>query len=65
MDKDKIIEIAKDVNNKSNKDLIDARDALLTEFENAKKLIIDLTRHLEAVEEYYNAINKEIGNRVK
>jgi len=65
MDKDKIIEIAKDAKNKSNKDLIEARDLLLTEFDNTKKLIIDLTHHLEAVEEYYKSINKELGNRVK
>jgi predicted RND superfamily exporter protein len=63
MDKDQIIEIAKDVKNKSNKDLVEARDTLLTEFENTKKLVIDLTRHLEAIEEYYNIINKEIEKR--
>ena len=65
MDKEQIIEIANDAKNKSNKDLIDARDSLITEFENTKKLILDLTHHLEAVEEYYNSINKEIANRVK
>ena len=65
MDKDEIIEIAKDVKNKSNNDLIEARDALIKEFENTKTLIIDLTRHIESVEEYYNIINKEIGNRIK
>jgi hypothetical protein len=26
-------------------------------------LVIDLTRHLEAIEEYYNIINKEIEKR--
>lgn len=65
MEKDKIIEVAKDAKNRSNKDLIEARDALLVEFENTKKLVIDLTRHLDAVEEYYNFINKELENRVK
>lgn len=64
MDKDKIIEIAKDVKNKSNKDLIDSRDVLLIEFEKTKQLIIDLTRHLEAVQEYYETINSEIGKRL-
>jgi len=65
MDKDKVIEVAKDAKNKSNKDLTEARDLLLLEFENTKKLIIDLTHHMDAVEEYYTFINKELGNRVK
>jgi hypothetical protein len=65
MDKEKVIEIAQDAKNKSNKDLTEARDLLLLEFESAKKLVIDLTHHIDAVEEYYNLINKELGNRVK
>lgn len=65
MDKDRVIEIAKDAKNKSNKDLTEARDLLLSEFESTKKLIIDLTHHLDAVEDYYNFINKELANRVK
>lgn len=65
MDKDKIIEIAKDVKNKSNQDLLDAQKSLLDEFNNTKDLIVNLTRHIETVEEYYNMINKEIGNRIK
>jgi len=63
MDKNKIIEIANDVKNKSNKDLIEARDTLSVEYENTKSLIVDLTRHMEAVKEYYDAINDEIGKR--
>ena len=65
MDKDQVVEIAKDAKNKSNKDLTEARDLLLKEFESTKNLIIDLTHHMEAVEEYYNMINKELGNRLK
>lgn len=65
MDKERVIEIAQDAKNKSNKDLIEARDILLLEFESTKNLIIELTHHMEAVEEYYNLVNKELGNRVK
>jgi len=65
MDKDKIIEIAKDVKNKSNKDLLEAQKTLLDEFNHTKDLVVNLTRHIEVIEEYYNIINKEIGNRVK
>lgn len=64
MDKDKIVEIVQNVTDKPNKDLIDSRNVLLDEFEKTKTLIVDLTRHLEAVEEYYNIINNEIGKRL-
>lgn len=63
MNKDKIIEIANDSENKPNKDLISARDILMTEFEKTKELIIDLTRHLDAVEDLYNKVNNEIKKR--
>ena len=64
MDKKDIIDIVENVKNKSNKDLIESRDVLLDEFNKTKKLIIDLTRHLESVESSYEIINKEIGNRL-
>lgn len=64
MDKNKIIEIAKSPQNKSNKDLIESRDLLMAEFEKTKELIINLTRHLEAVENSYEVINTEIGKRL-
>jgi len=63
MDKDKIIDIIKNVKDKSNKDLIESRDILADEFEKTKKLIIDLTLHIELVEEYYNVINDEMSKR--
>ena len=52
MDKDTINEIAKNPQTKSNKDLIECRNLLLEEFNKTKDLIIDLTRHLESVEQY-------------
>jgi len=64
MEKEKIIEVVENVKEKSNKDLLESRDTLLVEFEKTKQLIIDLTRHLEAVEVSYEEINKEIGKRV-
>jgi hypothetical protein len=64
MDKNAIIDVVENVKNKSNKDLIESRDILLSEFEKTKKLIIDLTRHLESVESFYETINKEIGKRI-
>jgi uncharacterized membrane protein YgaE (UPF0421/DUF939 family) len=64
MEKNKIIEIVTDVKNKSNKDLTKASEELINEFEKTKKLIIDLTRHLESVEKLYNDVNSEIEKRI-
>lgn len=65
MDKNKIFEIVSDMENKSNKDLFSAIEELNNEFENTKYLIIDLTKHLEIVEELYNKVNDEIEKRHK
>jgi galactitol-specific phosphotransferase system IIB component len=65
MEKEKILEIANDVKNKSNKDLFTAVNELNDEFEKTKTLIVNLTRHLESVEDIYNKINEEIEQRVK
>lgn len=63
MEKDKVIEISNDVENKSNRDLFSAVDTLIEEFENTKQLIIDLTRHLDTVRELHDKINNEIEKR--
>ena len=65
MDKEKIIEVINDVKNKSNKDLFLAINELNDEFEKTKTLIIDLTRHLDSVELFFNEINDEIEKRIK
>lgn len=65
MDKQKFIEIANDSENRSNKDLVEARDFFVSEFDELKILIIDLTRKLEAVEILYNKINGELNKRYK
>jgi hypothetical protein len=64
MEKEKIKEIVENVNEKTNKDLIESRGILLDEYTKTKELIIELTRHLEIVENYYEAINNEIGKRL-
>lgn len=63
MESQKLIEIANDVENKSNKDLMIVADELSEEFEKTKELIIDLTRHLDGIESLYNKVNKEIEKR--
>lgn len=65
MDSNKLLEIAKDVENKSNNDLMLVALELNDEFEKTKKLIIDLTRHMDGIESLYNKVNKEIEKRTK
>lgn len=65
MNKEKIIDIITDVENKPNKDLVSCLGVLENEFDKTKELIINLTRHLDTVEEYYVKISNEIENRKK
>lgn len=65
MDKEKVKEVVENAKDKPNKDLMESREVLVEEFTKTKNLIIDLTRHLEVVEDYYNVINKEIGRRLQ
>ena len=65
MESEKLLEIAKDVENKSNNDLITVANELYEEFEKTKQLIIDLTRHMDGIETLYNKVNKEIEKRTK
>jgi galactitol-specific phosphotransferase system IIB component len=65
MEKDKLVEIVTDAKNKSNKDLFLAVNELYEEFEKTKKMVVDLTRHLESVEIMYNKVNEEIEKRIK
>jgi hypothetical protein len=65
MSEDRLIDIVKDVNNKSNKDLFLALTELTDEFNKTKDLILSLTKHLDNVENMYNIVNNEIGKRTK
>jgi len=63
MDKKKIIDIVENVQDRSNNDLFLVQNELFEEFNKTKNLIIDLTRHLDSVEELYNKVNNEISKR--
>jgi hypothetical protein len=63
MDKEKIIEITQDVENKSNRDLFAVENELFQEFQKTKELILDLTVHLDSVENLYNKVIEEIDKR--
>jgi len=65
MELNKVMEICDDVENKSNKDLLDVRDILMEEFDKTKDLIVNLTHHLEGIEVLYDKVNNEIKNRIK
>lgn len=65
MEKEKILEIINDIENKSNKDLSSVLGELYTEYNKTKELIIDLTRHLDSIEKSYNEVNDELKKRIK
>ena len=65
MDKEKLIEITKDVENKSNNDLKNVLSELEIEFENTKELVVNLTRHLDTLTEIYSKVSKELDKRKK
>lgn len=65
MDKKKIIDIVENIQDRPNNDLFLVQKELFDEFNKTKELIIDLTRHLDSVEELYNKVNDEIGKRTK
>ena len=65
MEKDKVINVANNSENSSNKDLVDVRDFLIEEYTKTKEIIIDLTKHLDGVEELYNKVNNELEKRIK
>ena len=64
MDKEKVNDVVENAKDKPNKDLLECRNILLEEYTKTKTLIIELTRHLEVVENHYETINKEISNRL-
>ena len=65
MEPKEIEDVVKNVKDKPNQLLIDSRKILHLEFEKTKELVLELTRHMDAVKESYEVINEEIGNRTK
>ena len=65
MEREKIIEIINNVEDKSNRDLFEVINVLYDEHEKTKKLIFDLSKHLDGIEESYKKVEKEVNKRVK
>lgn len=63
MEIDKLKNIIENFEHKSNKDLLTVKEELEMEYEKTKKLIIDLTYHMESIENMYQIINKELVKR--
>jgi hypothetical protein len=64
MEKEIILNIVNDVENKSNNDLQNTLVFLSEEYEKTKNLAIDLTRHMDSIEEIYNKVNNEFKKRM-
>ncbi len=58
-----ILEIAENASKRSNKDLIEAATILTKEFEDTKSLMIQLSHHLDNVENSYYQISEEVKKR--
>lgn len=63
MEKEKLLDIIENAKDKSNRDLMDAESFLFEEHEKTKSLIIELTRHMDGIEELHSKVLKEIENR--
>ena len=63
MDKDKIIEIINNIKDKSNKDLFECEHTLFEEYEKTKEVVIELTKHMDTIEEMHYKIVFEIEKR--
>jgi archaellum component FlaC len=58
-----LVEIVKDYKNRSNKDLVLVMEKINSEFEETKKIVINLSKHLDRLEKTYNDILSEYKNR--
>jgi len=63
MERERLESILSDLKNKPNKDLLEAEEFLFGEFEKTKKLIVDLTRHIDTIEEFHIKVTNELIER--
>ncbi len=62
--KEEVLDIIKDFKNRPNKDLIKAMDLITQDFEYTKNTVINLTKHLDKLENTYNQILREYNSRI-
>jgi len=58
-----VTEIIKNYKDRPNKDLVLAMDKINSEFEESKKMMLNLSKHLDRLETLYLEILKEYKNR--
>jgi hypothetical protein len=58
-----VIEIVAEIKSKPNKELTQVMDFLAQDFEETKKLIVELTYHIDNIENLYNKVLKEYQTR--
>ena len=61
---EEVTEIISDIKNRGNSDLEKVMDFLNDDFEETKEMILNLTKHLDKIEELYNKILKEHESRI-
>lgn len=64
MDHEKVLDIIKNYKNKSNTDLKSAMDYIYNDFEETKKLLLKLVKHLDTSENTYNKLLEEFNKRL-
>ena len=63
--KERIKNIIEDYKNKSNNEIAEALTLLKNNFDDTKKLVVDLTYRLDGIESKYNSLNMELKKRIK
>jgi predicted translin family RNA/ssDNA-binding protein len=60
---EKVVKIVRDYKNESNKNIKFAMDFIKSDFDNTKETIIQLTKHLDKLENTYNVLLSEYKKR--
>tara|TARA_R110002167_G_scaffold20002_11_gene73466 strand:- start:1167 stop:1373 length:207 start_codon:yes stop_codon:yes gene_type:complete len=63
-EKERITNIIEDYKNKSNGEIAEVLTLLKKNFDDTKKLVVDLTYRLDSIEGKFNTLNKELKKRI-
>lgn len=63
MENNTILEIIDNIKDRPNKDLLECEFILFEEYEKTKEIVIELTKHMDAIEEMHFKIISEIDKR--
>jgi hypothetical protein len=65
MEKERMEEIINEPKSKGNSDIMEVMLVLKNNYEDTKKLVVELTYRLDSIEEKYTKLNSELKKRVK